>query len=71
MKTLALCFALFALHAEAQTNQANKATCGASCDKRASLCDDACEANHKDAKVRIECKMSCIAERARCEKGCE
>lgn len=47
-----------------------KSSCSARCDERASACDDACEARHKEPKLRIECKLACISERADCEKGC-
>lgn len=45
--------------------------CSASCDKAAAACNDACETQHKDAKPRVECKIRCIEERERCEKGCK
>lgn len=48
-----------------------KGNCSASCDQRASECEEACEARHKDEpKLRVECKLACIEKRALCEKGC-
>jgi hypothetical protein len=46
-------------------------SCSAECDRKAAECVDACEAQHKDAKARVECKLGCITAREKCEKGCE
>jgi hypothetical protein len=46
-------------------------SCSAECDRKASECVDACEAQHSEAKPRVECKVACIAEREKCEKDCK
>jgi hypothetical protein len=46
-------------------------SCSAECDRKAAECVDACEAQHKGAKARVECKLGCITAREKCEKGCE
>jgi hypothetical protein len=45
-------------------------SCSAECDRKAAECVDTCEAKHKDAGSRVECKLACIATREKCEKGC-
>jgi len=71
-RALAISAALLALAVFAPMRSAPAQTsCSAACDKAASSCDDVCEAQHKDAKPRIECKLRCIAEREKCEKGCK
>jgi hypothetical protein len=46
-------------------------SCSAECDRKAADCVDFCEAQHKDAKTRVECKLSCITAREKCEKDCK
>jgi hypothetical protein len=46
-------------------------SCSAECDRKAAECVDACDAAHKEAKARVECKLTCIADREKCEKGCD
>lgn len=70
-KALAISAAVLGLAFFAQIRSAPaQSSCSAACDKAASACDDACETKHKDAKERIQCKLTCIEKRERCEKGC-
>ena len=46
-------------------------SCSDECDRKAAECVDACEAAHKEAKPRVECKLACVTEREKCEKGCK
>jgi len=46
-------------------------SCSDECDRKAADCVDVCEATHKEAKPRVECKLACIAEREKCEKSCK
>lgn len=65
--------ALFVAGAIAATSGSAPAAgaCSAECDRKAAECVDACEAQHKDAKPRVECKLACVTAREKCEKGCE
>ena len=46
-------------------------SCSDACDKKASDCVDVCEDKFKDDKPRLQCKMTCIGEREKCEKDCK
>jgi hypothetical protein len=44
--------------------------CDSACDQKASDCIDVCEDKLKDDKTRVECKLTCVSEREKCEKKC-
>ena len=77
----ALMFALFGLVPTGRTAEGrallpaatpapHAGSCNESCDHKASDCIDACEAQQKDDKARVTCKLACIGEREKCSKGC-
>ena len=77
----ALMFALFGLVPTGRTAEGrallptatpapHAGSCNESCDHKASDCIDACEAQQKDDKARVTCKLACIGEREKCSKVC-
>lgn len=52
--------------------QTMASACSLDCDRKASECVDGCEERYPDEdKARVECKVTCIEARRRCEANCK
>lgn len=56
--------------AEGEPRPPQASPCGESCDQKASNCIDRCEESLKDDKARVQCKLTCVAAREKCESAC-